>query len=157
MRRSIFILLVAVAVGILACTTIEETGESRFMLISPKQEMQMGLTAFQDIKASKKISTDAQANAQVQRVVARLTPVVDYGPDRWEVVVFDDPSPNAFALPGGKMGCIPASCLSPKTTQAWPQCSDMKWPTSRSATEDNVFHASLPPLLASQPWTQVSP
>lgn len=105
MRRSFFIPLIAVlAIGIVACTTIQETGESRFMLISPQQEMQMGLTAFQDIKTSKKISSDAEATAQVNRVVDRLTPVVEYGPDRWEVVVFDDPSPNAFALPGGKIG-----------------------------------------------------
>jgi len=101
--RTFLIPLALIAVVIAACVTIEETGESRFMLISPDQEKQMGLAAFQDIKASQQVSANQQAITQVNRVAARLLPHVDY-PAQWEVVVFEDPSPNAFALPGGKIG-----------------------------------------------------
>ncbi len=97
-------LSVLALIVVAACTTISETGETAFLLTTPQQETQMGLTAFQDIKTSQKISTDQAAIAQVNRVANKLFPHVEYGPDSWEVVVFEDASPNAFALPGGKIG-----------------------------------------------------
>ncbi|MEM6823051.1 MAG: M48 family metallopeptidase [Verrucomicrobiota bacterium] len=93
-----------VLISLTACVTIEETGEQRFMLLTPQQEAQMGLTAFQDIKTSQQISTDPEANAQVDRVAKRLIPHVNAKHAQWEVLVFENPTPNAFALPGGKIG-----------------------------------------------------
>lgn len=89
---------------IAACATISETGEKRFLLTTPQQEAQMGFTAFKDLKQSLAISDNAEANAQVQRVANRLIPHVDVPHANWEVVVFEDETPNAFALPGGKIG-----------------------------------------------------
>lgn len=66
--------------------------------------MQQGFKAFETMKRKKKISHNAAYNAQTQRVAARLKRVVDMPGARWEFVVFDDPTPNAFALPGGKVG-----------------------------------------------------
>jgi len=40
----------------------------------------------------------------VQNVAARLTRVIDMPGAEWEFVVFEDKTPNAFALPGGKVG-----------------------------------------------------
>ncbi len=92
------------ALIIVACATISETGEQRFILTTPSQEAQMGFTAFNDLKQSMKRSTNAAAVAQVQRVADRLIPHVNVPNAQWEVVVFDDDTPNAFALPGGKIG-----------------------------------------------------
>jgi len=64
----------------------------------------MGVHEFERYKQAHKISTDPALKARVERVVKRLTPHTDLPNTRWEVVVFDDPSPNAFALPGGKIG-----------------------------------------------------
>lgn len=89
---------------IISCATIRETGETAFILTTPQQEAQMGLAAFQDLKTSKKISTARDANNQVNRVANRLIRAVDNDVASWEIVVFDDPTPNAFALPGGKIG-----------------------------------------------------
>jgi len=62
-----------------------------------------GVKQFSEMKQKKKVSTNSAANAQLQRVGRRLAQVVPY-PSSWEFVLFDDPSPNAFALPGGKVG-----------------------------------------------------
>ncbi|MEM6600559.1 MAG: M48 family metallopeptidase [Verrucomicrobiota bacterium] len=102
--RTLLLACAGITILIAACATISETGESRFILTSPQQETQMGLAAFQDLKTSQKISTDQAAIDQVNRVANRLIPVVDYDAAKWEIVVFEDPTPNAFALPGGKIG-----------------------------------------------------
>ena len=56
------------------------------------------------MKQTLKISTDPGLNAMVQRVGSQLSKVMPVPNAEWEFVVFDDPSPNAFALPGGKVG-----------------------------------------------------
>lgn len=69
------------------------------------QEMQsQGLQLFQQIKRKKRISGHGAHNAQLRRVATRLQRVISLPGASWEFVVFDDPTPNAFALPGGKVG-----------------------------------------------------
>ena len=63
-----------------------------------------GLQLFQEYKRKKQISNNAIHNAQLQRVASRLQRVITLPGARWEYVVFEDASPNAFALPGGKVG-----------------------------------------------------
>ncbi|GAB4241410.1 MAG: M48 family metallopeptidase [Candidatus Methylacidiphilales bacterium] len=87
-----------------ACVHIPETGKSAFILISPAEEAAIGAQAFNDLKRQGKVSTAPAINARVQRVANRLIQQVNVPNARWEVVVFDDPTPNAFALPGGKIG-----------------------------------------------------
>jgi len=62
-----------------------------------------GIKQFTEMKQKKKLSTDASAKSQLQRVGRRLAQVVNY-PNSWEFVLFEDDTPNAFALPGGKVG-----------------------------------------------------
>ncbi|MCB1237879.1 MAG: M48 family metallopeptidase, partial [Verrucomicrobiae bacterium] len=64
----------------------------------------LGLTEFEKLKQSKPVSTNAAYNAQVRRVGARLSRVMPVPNAEWEFVVFEDDTPNAFALPGGKVG-----------------------------------------------------
>lgn len=66
--------------------------------------MQQGLKEFASIKSKKRISYNSTYNAQTQRVAERLKKVINLPDARWEFVVFEDPTPNAFALPGGKVG-----------------------------------------------------
>lgn len=76
------------------------------MLVSPSEEAQMGLSAFEQIKQEEKISTDPAVNARIQRIGNRIAAAVgrDLPHAEWEFVVFDSPQINAFALPGGKVG-----------------------------------------------------
>lgn len=88
------------------CYTVPETGRRSLMLVPIGQETQLGAASFADIKAQRKVSQDPQMNATVTRVGTRIAKVVGNAmPNaQWEFVVFDDDTPNAFALPGGKVG-----------------------------------------------------
>ena len=64
----------------------------------------MGISSFSKLKQEKRISRDPAMNDQLRRVGARLTRVISMPDAEWEFVVFEDATPNAFALPGGKVG-----------------------------------------------------
>ncbi len=89
---------------VMSCMTVPDTGRKTFSFISPSDEKQMGLASFQKIKKERKISRDSTKNAQLQRVGRRLTKVIRMPDAEWEFVLFEDSTPNAFALPGGKVG-----------------------------------------------------
>lgn len=89
-----------------SCSTVPVTGRSQLNLLSPTEEMKLGLTSFEQMKKDTKISSDPAVNALVQKVGKRIAAVA--GPDmpnaQWEFVVFDSKDANAFCLPGGKVG-----------------------------------------------------
>lgn len=66
--------------------------------------MQLGLSAFQQMKKSTPVSRDPAVNAMVQRVGRRIAAVAELPGANWEFVVFDSKEANAFCLPGGKVG-----------------------------------------------------
>lgn len=94
--------LVATLAG--SCATVPETGRSQLLIVSPSQEIQLGFQEFEKLKKSTPISKDAAANAQLQRVGRRIAAVAPLPNAQWEFVLFDKPEPNAFCLPGGKVG-----------------------------------------------------
>jgi len=79
-------------------------GVLNFNALSPEQEAAMGVSEFEKIKQAKPQVGSGPNYQAVQRVAARLVPVVPVPGANWEFVVFQDSSPNAFALPGGKVG-----------------------------------------------------
>lgn len=108
MKRHLFPIFLALATlaafSMSSCSTVEDTGRKQLSLIPASQQKALGLTAFEKYKQDKKISRDPNYNRQVQNVAARLTKVITMPDAEWEFVVFDDDTPNAFALPGGKVG-----------------------------------------------------
>jgi len=97
-KRSLFLL--AGLLVLVACTT-SPTGRSQLVLMPDSQMDQMGLQAFTSIKGKTPVSKDRRADRFVQCVAQAITREVG---GNWEVVVFEDDSANAFALPGGKIG-----------------------------------------------------
>jgi predicted Zn-dependent protease len=87
-----------------SCTTVTETGRKQLLLISPGQEMQLGLTSFEKMKKEVPVSNDPAAKALVERVGKRIAAVAPLPNAQWEFVVFDSKEANAFCLPGGKVG-----------------------------------------------------
>ena len=63
-----------------------------------------GEREFKHLKRTRSISTDPRYTEPVQRVSSRLRKVIQLPDAEWEFVVFKDNSPNAFCLPGGKVG-----------------------------------------------------
>jgi len=86
------------------CTTVPETGRKQLNVMSPSEEMQLGLTSFDQMKKEVPISKDAAANALVQKVGKRIAAVAQLPGAQWEFVVFESKEANAFCLPGGKVG-----------------------------------------------------
>lgn len=87
-----------------ACATAPETGRSQLLLVSSAEEAQLGLKAFEQIKREHPEVTRGKEAAMLQRVGTRVSRVASLPDARWEFVLFKDESPNAFALPGGKVG-----------------------------------------------------
>lgn len=86
------------------CATEPVTGRRQLMLVSSSEEMQLGLTEFEKLKGSVPVSKDAKANALLQQVGKRIAAVADLPNAQWEFVLFESAEPNAFCLPGGKVG-----------------------------------------------------
>ena len=95
---------IIVAFTFLSCTTVKETGRRQLLLINPAQEMQLGLTAFEELKKEQPTSRDSAGTDLVRRVGKRIAAVADLPNAQWEFVLFESQEPNAFCLPGGKVG-----------------------------------------------------
>ncbi|WP_251358319.1 M48 family metallopeptidase [Kangiella sp. TOML190] len=103
-----FLLVAFIASLVSACAT-SPTGRSQVILYPESQMNQMGSAAFTSMKKSQKVDTDARNNQYVNCIVDALIPVlIEEAPAtknlNWETNVFVDDTPNAFALPGGKVG-----------------------------------------------------
>jgi len=98
------VLATLLVLAVTACTT-SPTGRQQLMLVGDRQMQQMGVTAFQQMKEELPVSRDRGANGYVNCVADRIIrQLPGSARQEWEVVVFDDDSANAFALPGGKIG-----------------------------------------------------
>jgi predicted Zn-dependent protease len=110
MRKHAYAPLRAVAVAILmplaalslaACATNPATGESQLSLISEAQEIAMGREAAGQVQASLGLVDDRALQEYVHRVGTALAAASERPNLPWSFAVVDDPTPNAFALPGG--------------------------------------------------------
>ena len=92
---------VLIAACLLSACITSPTGRSQFIVMPDAQINQMGLQAFDTLKKEKPVSNNSQYN-QVASCISQAI-ITEQG-GNWEVVVFEDKSPNAFALPGNKIG-----------------------------------------------------
>ncbi|WP_440976242.1 M48 family metallopeptidase [Pseudoxanthomonas winnipegensis] len=96
------------AVLLAACaTTTSSTGRRQNVgAVSQAELDQLGAQAFAEAKQKQPLSKDPKQIAYVRCVVNALVaqlPASERG-IAWETAVFEDKEPNAFALPGGKVG-----------------------------------------------------
>jgi predicted Zn-dependent protease len=84
-----------------ACATNPATGRRQLSLVSEAQEIQMGREADQQVTASIGLYPEASLQSYVQRVGAGLAASSERPTLQWTFRVVDDPTVNAFALPGG--------------------------------------------------------
>ena len=103
-----WVLSVAIVAVVAACaTTTSSTGRKQYVGgVSAQQLNQLGAQAFVEAKTKGPLSNDAKQGAYVRCVVNALIaqlPSQSRGV-AWETAVFANTEPNAFALPGGKVG-----------------------------------------------------
>lgn len=93
------------AAALVACAT-SPTGRSQLILIPEDQMAQMGTQAFQQMRSEQRESDNRRVKRYVQCVADAITSSLEgeNAGTEWEVVVFEEDSANAFALPGGKIG-----------------------------------------------------
>src|SRR5438874_4969573 len=82
------ILLIFILAG---CQTAPVTGRRQLNLVSAGQEVQLGLSSFEQLKTNTPINHDPAINAMVQRVGKRIAEVAskDMPDAQWEFVVFE--------------------------------------------------------------------
>lgn len=95
--------VIAAVLLLAACQSAPVTGRQQFIVVSDSEANELGAQAFQEILAQSTISRDPQMNDTVQRIGKRIAAVTGFSGYDWEFVVIEDPEPNAFALPGGKV------------------------------------------------------
>ncbi|UHQ20431.1 M48 family metallopeptidase [Lysobacter sp. KIS68-7] len=100
-------LALAISAIVAACaTTTSPTGRTQVVGgVSQEELNQLGTQAFNEVKAQKRPTSDARQQREAQCIVAAITQQLPPNwQGGWETVVFQDDEPNAFALPGGKVG-----------------------------------------------------
>tara|TARA_Y100001954_G_C15732485_1_gene563983 strand:- start:230 stop:1018 length:789 start_codon:yes stop_codon:yes gene_type:complete len=98
----------------IACTTVPLTGRKQMKIISDAELNAMAFQQYGQFIATAKLSSNKAQAAMIQRVGERITNAVNeylMTVDRqnitegfeWEFNLVDDPSVNAWAMPGGKI------------------------------------------------------
>lgn len=98
----LFVLLIAFAASLSACSTNPATGKQQFAaLMSPSQEVQVGASEHQKIVKQFGLYEDAVLQDYVNRVGRSVTVDTERPDVQYKFFILDSPIVNAFALPGG--------------------------------------------------------
>lgn len=93
----------ALALLILGCEE-SPTGRAQLALLPEAQMTALGERSFEALLQTQPLDDDPRVRAFVGCVAQALVDALPQPHGRWSIAVFDDPTPNAFALPGGKIG-----------------------------------------------------
>lgn len=110
LTRSVLPLLsLGLALTVIGACATTMTGRRQLKLLDDDQMAAMGVATFNDLKQKGEVDESVATNRYVECIVDSIVSALPQGgtapkPKDWEVVVFEDPTPNAFALPGGKIG-----------------------------------------------------
>ncbi|MBU1265337.1 MAG: M48 family metallopeptidase [Gammaproteobacteria bacterium] len=106
------IITALLAASLVGCQANPVSGRQQLVLVSEDQAQASSAQAYtqtlSEAQKQGKLSTDAALNNRVRRITDRLIAEAKlmYTPSRdwqWSVAVIDDPSLNAWCMPGGKM------------------------------------------------------
>ena len=94
----------AAAALVSGCAYNEALGRQQIVLVGEDQLAQAGATAWQQTLSTQRVSNDPTLNRRVAEVGQRIVSAAGLAGPQWEYRVFVSDSPNAFVLPGGKVG-----------------------------------------------------
>jgi predicted Zn-dependent protease len=103
-RAALLPAALATAVALGGCAYNEALGRNQLLLVDNAGLAQAGAQAWAATLQKTPRSRSAADNERVRRVGQRLVEAAGLQGQRWEYAVFEDPSVNAFALPGGYIG-----------------------------------------------------
>jgi predicted Zn-dependent protease len=99
MKSLILISCLSLAVS---CATNPVTGNKSFILTSEHEENSLGEQAYRDILKKERVVHN-ELSQRVEKIGRRLAQVAGRPDYQWEFATLDNPNPNAFCLPGGKI------------------------------------------------------
>jgi predicted Zn-dependent protease len=111
MKRTVFVTAL-LAASLAGCATNPVSGRKQLVLVSEEQAQASSAKAYaqtmSETQKKGKFSTDAALNNRVTRITDRLIvqAKIMYPPSKdwkWSVAVIDEPTLNAWCMPGGKM------------------------------------------------------
>ena len=96
------------------CSSVPITGRKQLSFVPASEMNTLAATSYKETLASSKLSTNVQQTAMVKRVGERISKAVEqYMAEKnqssalngfqWEFNLIDDPSINAWCMPGGKV------------------------------------------------------
>ncbi|MEX2469381.1 MAG: M48 family metalloprotease [Pseudohongiellaceae bacterium] len=97
-RSSVAVLAMALLAG---CAVNPVSGDREFVLVSESQEIAMGAQGAESVSQSIGLVDDAAMQRYVQELGMSLARDSERPQLPWSFTVLDDPTPNAFAFPGG--------------------------------------------------------
>jgi predicted Zn-dependent protease len=95
------LLAVSLLLALAACVHNPVTGKRQFSLVSQKDEIEIGKHGAQDVRQSIGLLPNPQVQEYVAQVGKSLAAKTERPNLPWSFQVLDDPTVNAFALPGG--------------------------------------------------------
>jgi predicted Zn-dependent protease len=111
-------LALAAAVALLAaCARNPVTGKRQLSLVSKDQEIALGKQASAEVQQSIGTYPDPRLQAYVESIGKKMAAASERPDLPWTFTVLDDPSVNAFALPGGPV-FVTRGILSHMTSEA---------------------------------------
>ncbi|VAW76881.1 Exported zinc metalloprotease YfgC precursor [hydrothermal vent metagenome] len=90
--------------GEISANQLPDFGDSSGALISPVQEQALGEAFMRSVRSQATLVTDPNINSYIRQLGARLVANSDTPNYPFTFFVVDDPSINAFAGPGGRIG-----------------------------------------------------
>ena len=104
--KKLFLALTAFAclLPLSACETNDTLGRSQLLLVNDSDLESAAVQAWAETLKTAKISNDPVLRQRVKTVSARIVAAAGMDNRPWEYVLFDDPEPNAFVIPGNKVG-----------------------------------------------------
>ncbi len=109
MRNRYLIFLLSLMISWLPCSVsaepqLPDIGSSGYSIISQQQEYQLGRAWARVLRGSARIYDDALVSQYVEELTWSLVTHSQLTDRRLEVIVLDNPTINAFAVPGGIIG-----------------------------------------------------
>lgn len=96
--------VIALALGVEGCAYNDTLGRNQVLLVDDASLAQAGASAWAEALRTQPVSRDAAQTARVRRIGERIAAASGLTGLNWEYAVFVDDSPNAFVLPGGRVG-----------------------------------------------------
>lgn len=89
---------------LVSCSTTPISGEKAFLVTSESEERAMGKEAYREIKSKERLTQNKKIAGIVNQVGLNIAKHANKPEYEWEINTFENSTPNAFCLPGGKIG-----------------------------------------------------